>query len=153
MLYKSGELSTTKEIAERFNIPETLAQFYTQQSEFFVWLRDYRDKIVHGGQNVEHILILDEGFAVAIDQPAFEGLHIWDITEIKNNRLGSLRALLAYATLNTISAVEQCSKILQQIVQFPPDIAPEYEVFIRGGNLSVLHDLYTYAEGNEWKKI
>ncbi|EGR1584648.1 hypothetical protein LNR29_004640 [Vibrio parahaemolyticus] len=153
MLYKSGELSTTKEIAERFNIPETLAQFYTQQSEFFVWLRDYRDKIVHGGQNVEHILILDEGFAVAIDQPAFEGLHIWDITEIKNNRLGSLRALLAYATLNTISAVEQCSTILQQIVQFPPDIAPEYEVFIRGGNLSVLHDLYTYAEGNEWKKI
>ncbi|PNM76856.1 hypothetical protein AL550_013685 [Vibrio parahaemolyticus] len=33
------------------------------------------------------------------------------------------------------SAVEQCSTILQQIVQFPPDIAPEYEVFIRGGNL------------------
>ncbi|WP_127891402.1 hypothetical protein [Vibrio parahaemolyticus] len=77
MLYKSGELSTSKEIAERFNIPESLAQFYTQQSEFFVWLRDYRDKIVHGGKNVEHILTLDEGFAVAIDQPAFEGLHIW----------------------------------------------------------------------------
>ncbi|MGI9840700.1 hypothetical protein [Vibrio parahaemolyticus] len=153
MLYKSGELSSAAEISERFNIPEVLAEYYVRQSEFFVWLKEYRDKIVHGGNNVEHVLTLDEGFAVSIDQPVFQGLHIWDITEIKNNRLGSLRTLLAYAVLNTISAVEQCSVVLQQMVRFPPDIAPEHEVFIRGCNLSILKDLHTYAGGNEWKKI
>ncbi|ENM5919868.1 hypothetical protein CW613_004047 [Vibrio mimicus] len=153
MLYKSGELSTAAEIAERFYIPTILAEYYVRQSEFFVWLKEYRDKIVHGGKNVEHILILDEGFAVSIDQPAFKGLHIWDITEIKKSRLGSLRALLAYSILNTVAAVEQCAVVLQQMVRFPPDIAPEHEVFIRGCNLSILQSLHTYAEGNEWKKI
>lgn len=152
MLYKSGELCTSDEISSRYNIPPQLADFYAKYAEFFSWLRSYRDKIVHGGNNVDHIYILEEGFAVSIDQPAFKDLHIWEITEIKNNRLGSLRALVAYAILNTVSALEEAAFVLQQLVQFPPDIAPEHEVFIRGCNLTILQHLHTYAEGNEWKK-
>lgn len=152
MVYKSNKLSSSKEIESRYLIPTPLAQFYAKNGVFFNWLRLYRDKISHGGNSIEFIFILDEGFSISTEKEPFKGLNIWDKTELKNNKLGSVRVLVAYTILNTLDVLEDFDSVIKSIIQLPPDIAPDYEVFIRGENLSVLHELHKYIGDDAWLK-
>ena len=150
MVYKSDKLSSAQEIESRYLIPPALAQFYARNGVFFDWLRSYRDKISHGGNNIESLYIMDDGFAVSTETEPFKGLHIWEKTELKSNKLGSLRALVAYTILNTLHVLEDFTSVIQTIMQLPPDIAPDYDVYIRGENLGILHELHKYVDGDEW---
>ncbi len=152
MVLKENKLSTSEEIEERYSLPPELADFYHRNGKFFQWLRAYRDKISHGGNNIESLYILDEGFAVSTEVEPFDGLEIWEKTELKANKLGSVRALVSYTVLNTLHALEDFSMVIQSIMQLPQDIAPDHRVFIRGNNLSVFHELYKYVDGLEWIK-
>lgn len=152
MVYKSNKLSSAQEIESRYLIPPALAQFYERNGVFFNWLRSYRDKISHGGNNIESLYIMDDGFAVSTEIEPFKGLHIWEKTELKTNKLGSVRALVAYTILNTLHVLEDFTSVIQTIMQLPPDIAPEYDVYIRGENLGILHELHKYLDGDEWIK-
>lgn len=80
-------------------------------------------------------------------------MHIWDCTELKPNKLGSVCAIVAYTILNTLHALEDFTGVIQSIMKLPEDISPDHKVFIRGENLHVLKNLHFYAEGKEWKKI
>ena len=150
IVFYQNKLSTAQEIADRWLIPIELAEFYHRSGRFFQWLRSFRDKISHGGNSIEPLYIMDEGFAISIDDVAFKGLHIWEKTEIKKNGLGSVRALVAYTILNTLYTLEDFSTVIQSIMQLPYDIAPDYRVFIRGENIDVLHTLHTFVDGREW---
>jgi hypothetical protein len=152
MVYKANKLSSAQEIESRYLIPPALAQFYARNGVFFDWLRSYRDKISHGGNNIESLYIMDDGFAVSTKIEPFIGLHIWEKTELKTNKLGSVRALIAYTILNTLHVLEDFTSVIQTIMQLPPDIAPDYDVYIRGENLGVLHELHKYVDGDEWIK-
>lgn len=152
MVYKSNKLSSAQEIESRYLIPPALAQFYERNGVFFDWLRSYRDKISHGGNNIESLYIMDDGFAVSTEIEPFKGLHVWEKTELKTNKLGSVRALVAYTILSTLHVLEDFTSIIQTIMQLPPDIAPEHDVYIRGENLDILHALHKYIDGDEWIK-
>jgi len=76
-------------------------------------------------------------------------LHVWEKTELKTNKLGSVRALVAYTILSTLHVLEDFTSIIQTIMQLPPDIAPEHDVYIRGENLDILHALHKYIDGDE----
>lgn len=152
MVYKSNKLSSSEEIETRYLIPPALAQFYARNGVFFDWLRSYRDKISHGGKNIESLFIMNEGFAVSTETEPFKGLHIWEKTELKTNKLGSVRALVSYTILNTLNVLEDFSSVIQTIMKLPPDIAPGHDIYIRGENLGILHELYKYIDGNEWIK-
>ena len=153
MVLADNKLLTAEEISERFLLPQELGDFYHRNGLFFCWLRSYRDKIIHSGHNIQPVFITDEGFAISTDLEPFDGLHIWNITKLQNNRLGSVRALLAYAILNTIHAFEDFSSLLKAIMLLPPDVAPNHKVFIRGENAQVLKELESYLNGAEWVKI
>jgi len=153
MVFFDGKLSSSQEIAERYLLPDALADFYHRNGKFFSWLRSFRDKIAHGGNSIDSLYFMDDGFAVSIETEPFKGLHIWDETELKPNNLGSVRALLSYTILNTLHALEDFGELLPKVVQLPPDIAPDYHVYIRGENMEVLHKLHKYMDGDEWIKI
>ncbi|MDN5506499.1 MAG: hypothetical protein L0H10_22155 [Comamonas sp.] len=153
MIFHDGKISTSKEISERYSIPSQLADFYERNSIFFAWLRSYRDKISHGGKSIQSLYIMDDGFAISTKIEPFKDLHIWKHSELKPNDLGSVRAVVSYAILNTLVALEDVSSVIQSIMQLPPDIAPEYNVYIRGENLGVLLELHTYVQENAWIKI
>lgn len=153
MIFHDGKISTCQEIAERYLIPPQLAEFYERNSKFFAWLRSYRDKISHGGNSIQSLYIMDDGFAISTESEPFKDLHIWEHSELKPNGLGSVRAVVSYAILNTLVALEDFSSVIQSIMQLPPDIAPEHNVYIRGENLGVLLELHTYIQENAWVKI
>lgn len=150
MVLFNNKLSSAKEIEQKYNIPKLLADFYFRHGAFFTWLRSYRDKIAHGGENIRLLYILKEGFAVDTELEPFKGLHIWNHTELKNKKLGSVKSVVSYAILNTIFALEDYSAVIQSIVKLPEDIAPDYKIYIRGENLEILQYLHRYIDGGEW---
>lgn len=145
-----GVIRTIKELVHRFQIPEQLAQFYYQQSEFFVWLRNYRDKIVHSGKGVDLVVITKKGFAIATDKEPFSSLSIWNDKNTQPNNLGSVRAVCAYAVLNTIKALEAYAYTIQRLMKFPEDIAPNHKIFIRGPHISRLIESNRYIDEHAW---
>ncbi|MCF6255928.1 MAG: hypothetical protein L3J98_14015 [Gammaproteobacteria bacterium] len=153
IVFFNNKLSTSQEIADRYLVPQLLADFYHRSGEFFQWLRAYRDKISHAGNSIESLYILEDGFAVSTEVEPFKGLSIWDKTEVKPNNLGSVRALISYTVLNTLYVLEDFGSVIQSVMQLPPDVAPEHHIYIRGENMEVLHDLHKYTEGEEWLKI
>ncbi|WP_024592261.1 MULTISPECIES: hypothetical protein [unclassified Pseudoalteromonas] len=153
MVFLDNKLSTAEEVAKRFQIPMPLAEFYTRNGVFFSWLRSYRDKISHGGNSIKSLYIMDDGFAISTDTEPFADLHIWKSSDLKANGLGSVRSVVSYAILNTLHALEDFSSVIQSIIQLPPDVAPDHEVYIRGENLEVLLELHKYIEGEAWVKI
>lgn len=153
MVFMHDKLSSVKEISERYLIPIPLAEFYCRNGVFFSWLRSYRNKIAHGGNSIESLFIMEDGFAISTEAEPFDNLHIWGAENLKPNGLGSVRSVASYAILNTLHALEDFSSVIQSIMQLPPDIAPDYRVYIRGENLSVLHELHTYINENAWVKI
>lgn len=150
MVLKENKLSTSEEIKKRHSIPHELADFYHRNGRFFQWLRTYRDKISHSGNSIDYLYILDEGFAVSTEVEPFKGLEIWGKTELKANKLGSVRALVSYTVLNTLHTLEDFGSVIQSAMQLPQDIAPDHHVYIRGYNLAVFHELYKYVDGCEW---
>lgn len=153
MILKDEKLSTTEQIAEKFLIPVPLAEFYNRNGSFFLWLRSFRDKISHGGNNINSLYIMDDGFAVSTESEPFKDLHIWNDAELKPNNLGSLRSVLSYVILSTLNTLEDYSLVIQSIMQLPPDIAPDHNIYIRGENLEALLDLHKYAKAEAWIKI
>lgn len=150
MVLCNNQLSSVEEIEKRYLIPKSLADFYVRNGIFFNWLRSYRDKISHGGHNIEQLYLLEDGFAVSTEIQPFKDLPIWEYTELKPNKLGSVRALVAYAILNSLHALEDFSNVIESIMRLPPDIAPDYNVYITGQHLGILKELYEYGEGKEW---
>lgn len=153
MVLFNNKLSPANDISTRFKIPIQLAEFYERNGIFFNWLRSYRNEISHNGHSIKYLYIMEDGFAVSIKEKPFSGLHFWESTVIKNNNLGSVRALVAYAILNTLNALQDFSIVIQTIMQLPDDISPDYNIFITGENISILSQLHKYAEGDEWIKI
>lgn len=153
MVFAKNKLSTAEEIAERYIIPIQLAKFYQRNGVFFSWLRSYRDKISHGGNSIQSLYIMDDGFAISTKTSPFKDLHIWEGADLKPNGLGSVRSVVSYSILKTLHALEDFSSVIQSIMQLPPDIAPEHEVYIRGDNLNILMELHKYCEGEAWVKI
>lgn len=95
----------------------------------------------------------NEGFALSIEKEPFKDLHIWEVTNLKPNGLGSVRALMAFIILNTIHTLEDFTNIIKDIIQFLPDIAPSYHVFVRGENIGILNEIHEYLSGKEWVEI
>jgi hypothetical protein len=153
MVFFESKLSSAERIAERFLIPMPLAEFYERNGIFFSWLRSYRDKIAHGGNSIQSLYIMEDGFAISTKVEPFSDLHIWESADLKPNGLGSVRSVVSYAILNTLHALEDFSFVIQSIMQLPPDIAPDHEVYIRGENLEVLLGLHKYVEDEAWVKI
>lgn len=153
MVLCNNKLSTAADISTRFQIPIQLAEFYERNGVFFNWLRSYRNEISHSGHNIKYLYIMEDGFAVPIDEKPFSDIDIWEHTEIKKNNLGSVRALTAYTILNTLNALQDFSQVIQLIMKLPEDISPDYNIFITGENIGILSQLHKYAEGDEWIKI
>lgn len=153
MVLFDNKLSSARDISTRFKIPIQLAEFYERNGRFFNWLRSYRDDISHGGHNIKYLYIMEDGFAVSVDEKPFSELDFWESTILKKNNLGSVRALIAYAILNTLNTLQDFSQVIQSIMKLPDDISPKYNVFITGENIDILHQLHKYLEGEEWISI
>src|SRR3989338_2255127 len=67
MLFENNALMSRDRIADRFLLPQPLADFYFHQGPFFSWLKEYRDWVSHSGKSFEFVFPLEKGFAVPTD--------------------------------------------------------------------------------------
>ncbi len=120
------------EIAEKWHIPSTLAEFYFKQGAFFEHLRSWRDEIAHHGRDLSFLFVTERGFAVSADTEPFCSFGIWNENHMQKNRLASLRPALAYVITETLRACEEFTDAIQKIIEFPPEIVPGFRLYLRG---------------------
>ncbi|MBC8180045.1 hypothetical protein H8E88_02870 [candidate division KSB1 bacterium] len=132
MILSSNKLMDVGTITNKFKIPPLLAEFYYRHASFFFMLREYRDNITHRGLDFKSIFNTEKGFAINKDKEPFSTFKIWNKEHLLPNNLASLRPVIAYLIIHTIEACEDFSATIQKIIVFPPDIAPNSKLFIRG---------------------
>lgn len=140
----------SEEIANRYNLPPELARFYHRQEHFFEWLKEYRDYIAHSGKSFDLVFIINEGFAVKTKQPPFSSLDIWNENNTIPNDLGSVKSVVAHLILSTLNTLDDFTHTISQIVEFPADIAPDYNIFICGRDTKLLRESRKYIDEDAW---
>lgn len=132
MVNFQGRTSTEKELIERFGFPQSLAAYYVRNAEFFLTLREFRDNIVHRGSQVQTIFSSDSGFLVQHSLKPFSTMRIWSDDEKHPNDLVPLLPALGVVIHKTLSACEDFSSTIEQIIKFPEPIVPNMKFFMRG---------------------
>lgn len=132
MVLFGGRESTSEELTNRFGLPQPLADYYTRNAKFFMVLRDFRDNIVHRGSQIQTIFSSDSGFLIQHSLKPFSNMKIWREEEKQPNELVPLLPAIGVVIHNTLSACEDFSATIEQIIQFPPPIVPGMRFFMRG---------------------
>lgn len=131
MVLFKDKRSTQDEISERFGLPQPLAAYYMRNADFFLTLRDFRDNIIHRGSKVQTIFSSESGFLIQQSLRPFSSMKIWRDDEKKNDLVPLLPAL-GIVVHKTLLACEDFCSTIEQVIQFPPPIAPGMRFFMRG---------------------
>lgn len=137
VLHARSPMNTTQ-IARQHGVPASLASYYHQQAEFFLWLRDYRDQILHSGKGFDLVFVTQSGFGVPTDRFPFDSMPIWNDSNTKSNNIGSFVSVAHHLVRKVLRALDDLADVLPQVVQFPPDLAPRVRVFLTGDHVPQL---------------
>lgn len=130
VVLESNRLRTADEIASRFGLPDVIAAQYATYGETFLHLRTWRDRIVHGGSSVDMIFVTDKGFCVSPTHSAFSDFE-WTDAHRYNDAIVSLLPWVANIVGRTVGACTDLITAYASVIQFPPEVAPGYRVFVR----------------------
>lgn len=132
LVLNDRQMRTPEEIVSRWRVPVELAYFYQRHGGFFRILRQYRDEIVHSGKDFACIFVTEKGFAVSADVEPFASFGVWNAGHMLPNGLASLRPVVAHVITETFRACDDFAQTIQKIIEFPPEIAPGFRLFVRG---------------------
>ncbi len=132
MVISSGRLRSEDDLVNCFHIPRPLAAFYVRSGPFFEVLRTFRDRFVHGGTTPELVFVTERGFAVPRNTDPFCSFNVWTQEHMLPNNLCSLRPVIGHIVIETLRVCEDYAATIQSIIEFPPPIAPNMHLFIRG---------------------
>jgi len=126
----NGQIRTAEQIAQRFGVPEVLAQRYAADAATFAHFRTWRDRIVHGGSSVDMVFITEKGFCVSPSHPAFSDFP-WADAHHYNEAIVSLLPWVANIIGRTVDTCTGLMASLASVVAFPAEVAPGYRIFLR----------------------
>ena len=150
MVLRDNKLMPSEQIRDKYNIPEQLADFYSETGAFFNSIKDYRDEIIHSGKGFDLIFQTERGFAVRKDVYPFSSFDIWKEQDLLPNNLAPLRPAIAHVIHETLASCERFTDILKRTIQLPPDIAPGFSIFVRGFYTEHLLKLREILENEPW---
>jgi hypothetical protein len=142
-----GGLKTADEIIDRYALAPVLAEEYVKQAPFFASLRAARNKVVHGGAGMPIVFVTEKGFCVDPKAGPFADFKMWDKAHYFNDNIASLLPWVAHVVFQTIHCCTEIMAAFARQIQFPPEIAPEYHVFIRDNTSDALLDLLKVHKG------
>jgi len=132
MVMNGGVALSADEILEKHKLFGPLAECYARHAELFLRLRTYRDRLVHGGQTVEHIYTGDDLLHINKRFGPFTDLDIWRPEEVITNDLVPLIPAVGMVVQATLAACEDFAATILQAIQLEPPIVPGMGLFIRG---------------------
>jgi len=97
------------------------------------------------------ILVTEKGFCVRRDLSVLRKLGGWSDQHLYNDNLVFLLPLVAHVVCGSLDACDAIIDALARDVQFPPELAPGYCVFVRGyHNEALLRLIRVYGSGSPW---
>ncbi len=132
MVVRSNQLQSAVEIEDRYALPAPLAQEYANVAQFFLELRSARDNVVHGGRSVGFIFDTERGFCVNPKVPPFVSFKGWRAEHHYNENIASILPWVGHIVLQTIDACNRMMNVFASVIQLPPEIAPDYHIYVRG---------------------
>jgi hypothetical protein len=140
---KGDRIRPAAEITQKWALPEPIAAEYERVAPFFLCLRDWRDRIIHGGTNFGPIFVDDEGFKIRVEDKLFSWAGGWSAGDVTETGLGSLDPWLAHVIFGSMSICSTMAYTFAQVIQLPEPIAPDLMVFSRNPTDAALHELKT----------
>ena len=145
-LKDKAALRTADEIEEQFGLPKVMAERYAQVAPYFAALRDFRDRIVHSGTEVEHLFETERGFCIPKDSRLLAAVS--DVpTHQYNENLVSVLPWLSIAILMTIDTCNSLVNAFASVIPLPEEIAPGYHVFLRTPNTPAIAEVLNVCNG------
>jgi hypothetical protein len=141
VLKGGSKITTAEELSRRWGLPEILAAEYVGVAPFFLNLRDWRDRIIHGGSDVGLIFIDDVGFQVQAENKLFSWADCWSPNQINENGLAPLDPWLTQVIFGSMGICSAFAYHFAQTIQLPEPIAPGLMVFSRNPTDGALHEL------------
>lgn len=131
MIRRENRTMSAEEIAGHRHVPEVFADAYATTAPFVATLRGLRDAVIHGGHDAPLVFLTERGFAVRKDEPHVAALPVLKPEYEYNERLVSLRPVLAHLVMTTMYTLNTFGDLLLAHIELPPDIAPEHALFVR----------------------
>ena len=147
MVLKKGKLKSVDDMTDSYGLSSSMAGAYSQAAKIFVSIRDFRERIVHGGSEAPFVFVTEKGFCVSSEKSGFGSFDIWSDEHRFNDHLVSLLPLVAHVVF---SSVEVCDKMIlafAQQVEFPPELVPGYRVFVRSHHNRALRQVLDVLQG------
>lgn len=139
------------ELIQRYQLPPPIAEFYVAESEHFQWIRDLRDEIEHHGKSPRLIFDIEDGMAIKADEAPWSFLPIWRPELLRQNGLGSLRAVFLYLISKALELTTRYVRAYSSCIKVPPAIGPGYMFYIRDYFSHHLVDLLS-SLNNPWER-
>jgi hypothetical protein len=140
---QGDDIRSSDEICRKWALPETMAIEYTRVAPFFLHLRDWRNRIIHGGTNFGPIFVDDDGFKIRVADKLFSWANCWSMDDITETGLGSLEPWLAQVIFGSMAICSTLAYTFAQVIRLPEPIAPDLMVFSRNPTDDALYELKT----------
>jgi hypothetical protein len=150
VLHEKKTPRSSHEIQQDFGLPIRMADEYAKHTTFFSTLRDTRDAIAHDGKSLGHIYETEKGFCVGRNDPPFGSFDGWREEHQFNENVVSVLPWIANIVRQTIGACDGIVTALGQTVRFPDEIAPGYQVFVRGPCTLALSEILSESASPWW---
>ncbi|WP_147299480.1 hypothetical protein [Haloferax sp. Atlit-6N] len=151
MVAKVNNPDGKENIMQKYGLTPSIANFYAEEVEMFEKIRNFRDDVIHNGKTLETIHVGENGYSVRTNtEPYSKFTECWEDSQINENGLAPLWPFVATVVGHTISMLNRCRDAVVQDIQWPPEIAPEYKVLVRGQYINYLRSLDELLEEDEW---
>ena len=138
------------ELKTKYDLTDSLINYYNDTAKLFLIFRKIRDKIYHSGLSVNLIFCDEDGFAIDKNDLTFSKLsHVWPKEKEKENGLVSLLPLFSYITKNIISNLDDLSSALVKSITLNPPISTTHKIFITGPYFNHINNLDKYLD-EQW---
>ena len=151
VLREKRSIRPPEDLIERHALPAPLANAYVGCAEFFSTIRDFRDKIVHGGLDIRLLYATERAFCIQKTFPLIERLGCTRADADDNENITSLLPMIAHVVMRTIGSCNALLRGLASQIALPPPMAPGQRVFIRApNNRHLLWMLEVATGGSPW---
>jgi hypothetical protein len=141
VVFDGEKVRSHQEISNKYNLPECFGQWYIKASNHFGLLRDWRNKIEHGGHDFNYIFNDNNEMLVKIDEQPFIDIDIWTKDNTRPNNLGSVKSFIAFLLNKIILDLNEHAFLLSSNIQLPPSLTHDVNLFYMGRNSSVLKNI------------
>ena len=131
MVLFGGVARTVENYTSTFGIPVRVAEFYVNNSEFFLGLRTLRDKLIHSGHQMPSVFVGERGFLVREGDAVPTTLEIYTDDDREEKSLVSLHTVISALIFRTLGMCEDFADAISSSFKFPEPVVPGMNYYIR----------------------